>query len=373
MVLNVASILESLLNKLKTVQAKNQEIVLADYRICFGAVNEILSEFLAEGNYSKVFYLVDENTYRDCWPLLKIDCASCLIMIESGENEKNIETCQEIWEQLLEEKADRNSLLINLGGGVIGDMGGFAASTFKRGIDFVQIPTTLLAMVDASIGGKLAVDFGGVKNSVGLFRNPALVIIDEQFLDTLQPRELRSGLAELFKHGMISEKWLSSKEMLSMNKSEFDEQLILPSILVKKEIVEQDPFEKGLRKALNFGHTIGHAFEALSLQEDADPLLHGEAVAIGMICELFLSVEKCGFPEEKARQLQHYWASIYPSAAKIAQQKEQLLAFMLNDKKNKGGKIKMALLADIGQMRLEEECTVKEIETALTFYVELVG
>jgi len=352
---------------------KDQQLDLEQYAIQFGSASAILNAFIKDRDYSKVFLLADENTHRHCLPRLKLDSDYSLIFIESGERNKNLHSCAEIWEQLMEEGADRNSLLLNLGGGVIGDMGGFAASTYKRGIDFVQIPTTLLAMVDASVGGKLGIDFNSIKNAVGLFCNPQLVVIDDDFLDTLDPRELRSGMAEVFKHGMISEQWLSANEMLDMNADEFSDDIIFPSVQVKKQIVEKDPFEKGLRKALNFGHTIGHALESLSLQEDDEPALHGEAVAAGMIAELYLSEKKCGFPAKTSEHLQKYLAGIFPSLAHLADREDELIDIIRNDKKNNAGNIQMALLENVGKHRLTEQTSEAEIRAALQHYRKLTS
>lgn len=349
------------------------QLQLEKYAVKFGSASSILNDFIKDNNYSKVFVLADENTHRHCLPKLNLDNNYSLIFIESGERNKNLHSCSEIWEQLMEEGADRNSLLLNLGGGVIGDMGGFAASTYKRGIDFAQVPTTLLAMVDASVGGKLGVDFNSIKNAVGLFRDPKMVVIDDNFLDTLDPRELRSGMAEVFKHGLISEKWLSAEELLEMDGDDFGDDIIYPSVQVKKQIVEKDPYEKGLRKALNFGHTIGHALESLSLQSDENPALHGEAVAAGMIAELYLSEKKCGFPAQTSEHLQKYFAGIFPSLAHLSEREDELIDIIRNDKKNQDGNIQLALLENVGKHRLAEKTSEEEIRDALRHYRSLTS
>ena len=255
-------------------------IQLQNYTIQFQNSHFLqLQEQLAAAQYSKIFVLVDSNTKNHCLPILKKalnNVALTSILIEAGEAHKNINTCQRIWNALIQQRADRNAVLLNLGGGVIGDMGGFCASTFKRGIDFIQIPTTLLAQVDASIGGKLGIDFALVKNSIGLFKNPKGVYLHPAFFNTLPKAELYSGFAEIIKHTLIADEhyW---EQLLSFNNLEQNdwEPVIKQSLLVKKRIVEQDPLEKGIRKSLNFGHTIGHAVESLSW-ETTQPLLHGE-------------------------------------------------------------------------------------------------
>ena len=238
--------------------------------------------------YSQVAILVDENTKRDCLSKLPQIESALIIEIKSGEQYKNISTCSFIWEQLTINNFDRNSLLINLGGGVIGDMGGFCAATYKRGLEFIHIPTTLLAMVDASVGGKLGIDFKGFKNQIGLFNNPKAVLISSVFLETLAESELKSGFAEVVKHALISDNslWLKLKNTPF---TDLDwEDIIDTSIQIKNKIVLADPFEKGERKKLNFGHTFGHAIESYYL-EKRTPISHGKAVFMGMILEAEIS------------------------------------------------------------------------------------
>jgi len=266
---------------------------LSDYSIFLGPVQETFPAWLHERGYSQIFLLTDENTRRHCLPIFlektglsdKVKIAE----IPAGENFKTLATCQQIWQQMLDAKLDRRALVVNLGGGVIGDMGGFCAATWKRGVDFVQIPTTLLAMTDAAIGGKLGIDFQGVKNTIGVFRNPAAVFVDTDFLKTLPERELRSGFAEVIKHALIGNEDIESltlSETLNTESSWLE--TLRASIAVKVRIVQEDPLEKGLRAILNFGHTIGHAVESYFLETN-EPLTHGEAVAIGMICESWLA------------------------------------------------------------------------------------
>jgi 3-dehydroquinate synthase len=263
------------------------------YSVFFKNSLQELSAFLNQKKYSKVFVLVDSNTEIQCLPALQNALGSIefdLIEVTPGEENKNIDFCIGIWRMLLDFGADRNSIMINLGGGVITDMGGFAASTFKRGIDFVQVPTTLLSQVDASVGGKTGVDMNNVKNIIGTFTQPKAVYIHTPFLKTLSDRELRSGYAEVIKHGLIYDASLF-KKLKGIAPQELNDEIIYRSIEIKNEVVMKDPFEKGLRKILNYGHTIGHAVESYSLKQDKSPLLHGEAIAIGFICEAYLSAK----------------------------------------------------------------------------------
>ena len=268
-----------------------------------------LNKHLASVGYSMIFVLVDTNTKKDCLPLLQSalsDYNLNVIEVEAGEIHKNIQTCTNIWNALMEFQADRKSVLINLGGGVIGDMGGFCASTYKRGIEFIQIPTTLLAQVVASIGGKLGIDYGNVKNSIGLFKNPSAVYLNIAFFKTLPRAELLSGYAEVIKHALIVDKsyWEQILNCPNIDKNDW-KVVVERSLHVKKSIVELDPFEKGIRKSLNFGHTIGHGVESLSLETD-HPLLHGEAVALGMITELFLSNKILGLSDEHLNLISNF-------------------------------------------------------------------
>jgi len=267
----------------------------------------------------------------------------------AGEESKNIMTCREVWQQLADNLADRNALILNLGGGVVGDLGGFVAATFKRGIGFVQIPTTLLAQVDAAIGGKLGVDLAHLKNMVGLFRTPAAAYIDAEFLDTLPNRHLRNGFAEMVKHALIHS--ADDLEHLQQIK-DFNEPIlrerILPSIRIKAEIVEADYTEKGIRKILNFGHTTGHALETLALEKGQD-LLHGEAIAAGMIIETWLSVEKLGFPLDKQQEIATYLLDIYGKLEILDTDFQTLLSYMQQDKKNIADDYNFTLLEDVAQ------------------------
>ena len=319
----------------------------------------------------RLFVLTDENTRRLCWPLVEgfpVFSDARLIEIPQGDANKNLDSLAMVWEALQRGGGTRHSLLVNLGGGMVCDLGGFAASTFKRGIRFVNIPTTLLAMVDASVGGKTGVNFGGLKNEIGTFSEPQAVVIDTKFLETLDRKNLLSGYAEMLKHGLIDtvEHWA---EVLQFTIHNLQFTTIQQSIAVKQRIVAADPHEKGLRKALNLGHTFGHAFESFSIQHPA-PILHGHAVAFGLICELYLSVVKCGFPTEKMRQTVQLVRENYGSLPITCDDYPELIRLMQHDKKNIGDSIRFTLLADIGDIRLDQTASHEEIKEALDFLRE---
>ena len=304
--------------------------------------------------YSQVAILVDENTKRDCLSKLPQIENALIIEIKSGEEYKNISTCSFIWEQLTINNFDRNSLLINLGGGVIGDMGGFCAATYKRGLEFIHIPTTLLAMVDASVGGKLGIDFKGFKNQIGLFNNPKAVLISSVFLETLAESELKSGFAEVVKHALISDNslWLKLKNTPF---TDLDwEDIIDTSIQIKNKIVLADPFEKGERKKLNFGHTFGHAIESYYL-EKGTPISHGEAVFMGMILETKIS----DLSESDKNEIKNYVLSNF--ALPYTPKKSSLHKFLINDKKNQNGKINFTLLSGIGNCSIDNLFSINEL------------
>lgn len=341
-----------------------------NYSVFFENSLQELKHFLLEKKYSKVFVLVDSNTEIHCLPLLQDalgDMEFDVIEVTPGEENKNIDFCIGVWKMLLDFGADRNSIIINLGGGVITDMGGFAASTFKRGIDFVQVPTTLLSQVDASIGGKTGIDMDNVKNIIGTFTQPQAVFIHNAFLSTLDPRELRSGYAEVIKHGLIYDVNLFNK-VKNIKPAELSPELIYRSVEIKNEVVKADPFEKGLRKILNFGHTIGHAVESYSLQHDKKPLLHGEAIAIGFICEAYLSAKKNKLTKEELREIIEAIRAVYPAYKVAKSSYSDLLELMKNDKKNSGGKISFSLLNKIGACDFDSYCTEVEILESLDFY-----
>lgn len=321
-------------------------------------------------SYTKVAVIVDENTVRDCYPLVKsfLPADHVLIQIESGEENKTLETCTKIWQALTNHKFDRKGFVLDLGGGVIGDMGGFCASTYKRGLDFWQIPTTLLSQVDASVGGKLGIDFGKLKNHIGMFRVPDRVVICPAFLKTLPWAELRSGFAEVIKHCLIAdaEEWknVSSKSLDEQNW----EEVIPRSVGIKKKVVESDPTEKGLRKILNFGHTIGHAVESFLLDVPGRKLLHGEAIALGMICEAYLSVKKAGLSQEELDELSAYILQTYGKVILNDDDIPPLQEWMLQDKKNEGLKINCSLLKAIGHAEINYIIDWDEIVESLDYY-----
>ena len=328
-----------------------KEIVSSNYSVWIGEDSLGKLDILS---YSKVAILVDENTKRDCLHKLpKID-SHVIIEVKSGEHNKTISTCNYIWEKLIENQFDKNSLLINLGGGVIGDMGGFCASTFKRGIHFIQIPTTLLSMVDASIGGKLAIDFKNFKNQIGLFNNPKTVLIYPEFLDTLPKKILKSGFSEVVKHALIADRdlWnnISSKRFEDLDWLK----IITTSVSIKNNIVLSDPYEIDMRKKLNFGHTYGHAIESFYLKKGT-PVLHGEAVFSGMILETQLSNLH---PEEKL-EIKNYILSNF--SLPFFPKKSDLLPFLINDKKNKLGKISFSLLNQIGDCMVDHLFSLDEL------------
>ena len=328
-----------------------KEIKSDNYSIWLG--ENSLSKLDISG-YSKVAILVDENTKRNCLPKLPQLENSIIIEVTSGEINKSISSCNYIWEQLSEHNFDRNSLLINLGGGVIGDMGGFCASTYKRGIDFIQIPTTLLAMVDASVGGKLGVDFNGLKNQIGLFNNPESVLIFPEFLETLPENQLKSGYAEVVKHALISDNNLWEK-IISVPFNEMNwEKIIETSINIKNKIVLSDPYEKGERKKLNFGHTFGHAIESYYL-EKGTPILHGEAVLMGILLEVEISLVS----QEQNNEIKNYILSNF--SLPFTPKKSDLLPFLMNDKKNKVGKINFSLLTKIGTCNIDNLFSADEL------------
>lgn len=349
-----------------------------------------LSDFLSSLTYNKLFLLTDENTKRECLPVLQTITAiqeAILITVGAGDTHKDLEHLSYIWSRLSNEGASRDSLLINLGGGMITDMGGFAGATFKRGIRTINIPTTLMASVDAAVGGKTGINFNGLKNEIGSFYPPLCVFIDNNFLRTLDRNNILSGYAEMIKHSLISSKEIY-KSILSFDLDQYfslsadDPQLstlssqlstmTAQSVAVKEDIVEKDPLEKGIRKALNFGHTIGHAFESLSFLQQR-PILHGHAVAAGIICELYLSHRICNFPSEQLSQIVYYIKEHYPPFAYDCKDYDTLYEFMTHDKKNEGGVINFTLLAEIGGVRINQHIKRDKILESLDFYRESFG
>ncbi|MEL4308674.1 3-dehydroquinate synthase [Joostella sp. CR20] len=333
---------------------------------------EVLNSHLSAENYSKVFILVDENTHQLCLPtfLGKLEQQYDIEIIEigAGEIHKQIETCTEVWKVISELGGDRKSLLINLGGGVVTDLGGFVGATYMRGIDFLNIPTTLLSMVDASVGGKTGVDLGPLKNQVGVFTEPVMVLIDTEYLNTLPPNELRSGLAEMLKHGLIYDEayWNKLSNLNQLTPADLDE-LIHRSVVIKNEVVTEDPKEGNIRKILNYGHTLGHAIESYFLQsEHKATLLHGEAIAIGMIMETFLSAEILNFPKEKLDHIKDTFLNYFDKVAIDTSDMEIIIGLMKHDKKNAHGNVNFVLLEDIAKPKLDilasKELLIKSLE-----------
>lgn len=331
---------------------------------------------LISGAYTKIGILVDNNTHEHCLQrllhLLETDVPIEVIEIESGEEVKNLDTCQGVWETLSELGFDRKSLLINLGGGVITDIGGYIAASFKRGIAFINIPTTLLAMVDAAVGGKTGVNLGHLKNQIGVIKAADLVVIDTSYLQTLSAREMRSGLAEMFKHGLIADKeYWNDLEALKHKAMEDLDGLIIRSIEIKSEIVEKDPFENNIRKSLNYGHTLGHAIESYFLgNPDKLKLLHGEAIVIGMIMASYISTQLQQLPQERANNITAAFLSLYPKVAINSVDQHKILDLLKYDKKNKGERINFVLLSEIGQPALDCEVPNEILQDAFQFYAQ---
>ena len=367
-----------------------------------------LAMALVECERDHIFVLTDETTHEKCWPLLSNFFGlknAKLITIPAGDQHKGLASVSHVWEELSKGGATRHSCLINLGGGMVTDLGGFAASTFKRGINFINIPTTLLAMVDASVGGKTGINFGDLKNEIGVFNDSKFVILNTEFLRTLDKANIASGYAEMLKHGLISTEkmWTElvtfdltsihqpakGEEQVALGSPNIEhpvpisplkrlQRMVADSVKVKEQIVEEDPTEQGIRKALNFGHTFGHAFESWSLKRSrishssnsSVPILHGYAVAFGIICELYLSSVKVGFPTDKMRQTVAYIRENYGSLPITCDDYYELIELMTHDKKNVSDIINFTLLGNIGDIRINQTATTDEIKEALDFFRE---
>lgn len=339
-------------------------------------INELakaaLNQHVANRKYSKIFLLVDENTKKHCLPVFKTffdGPIGSVLEIESGEENKHIQTCLQLWEDLSNLDGDRKSLLINLGGGVLTDMGGFVASTFKRGIDFINVPTTLLSMVDASIGGKTGVDLGSLKNQIGVINQPQMVLIFPEFLKTLDPRQTKSGYAEMLKHGLIQDKtyW---KDLTEKNNFT-DPSCIQRSIAIKNEVVLQDPTEQGLRKILNFGHTLGHAIESYCLEnQDKKTLLHGEAIAVGMILEGYLSHELRGLSKLSLDEIKKGFLKYFEKVDFTDDDIDTILQLLKYDKKNSHGNVNFVLLQAIGEAVTDIKIPEELFQKAFAYYRE---
>ncbi|WPR73829.1 3-dehydroquinate synthase [Algoriphagus sp. NG3] len=331
-----------------------------------------LTAVLSEIRYSSLFILTDENTKQHCLPLVEevFPSNSTFYTIEAGEKNKSIATCMQIWGAMTDAQLDRKALFLNIGGGVLGDMGGFCASIYKRGIRFINMPTTLLSQVDASVGGKLGVDFEGLKNHLGVFNEPETVIVASEFLKSLPENEIRSGYAEIIKHGLIKDRAYFESLDFDNWANSYWTPLIHHSVGIKKAVVEEDPKEAGLRKILNFGHTIGHAFETYFL-DGPRHLLHGEAIAVGMICEAWLSHRKLDLSMAELKQIQGALLKVY---GKIEIQESDLapvLDFCLQDKKNEGKELMFSLLSTIGECTYNIPVTREEIREAIHYYQNL--
>jgi len=330
-----------------------------------------LNAYLIQKQYSKIFLFVDSNTNEQCAPLflglLETHIPIEIIEIVPGEPEKNIDTVVAVWQSLTELGADRKSLMINLGGGVLTDMGGFIASTFKRGIDFVNIPTTLLSMVDASVGGKTGIDLGVLKNQIGMFSDPEMVLIDPSYLGTLDEREMTSGLAEIIKYGLTFDLnlWEAFKNPKGINVND----LIHQSIAIKNYVVLEDPKEASLRKVLNYGHTLGHAIESYYLEsEHLERLTHGEAIAIGMISEAYLSKEICGLSQHCLDEIKKVILTVFGQIQLSRSDYDGIFEYLKHDKKNIGGEINFVLLEDFCKFKLDQKANTQQMIEALDFY-----
>ncbi len=345
-----------------------------DYDIRIDSLGPSHFDWLQARDYAGWVVLYDAHTRDHCLPLLEpflADRRVVRVEVPSGERHKHLDTCRFIWESLFRDGVGRRWCCLNLGGGVIGDMGGFAAATFKRGIDFVQIPTTLLSQVDASVGGKLGIDFYDVKNSIGLFANPQAVWVDPGFLRTLPPRELRSGFAEVIKHALIADaqQWGELKTVTDLNSLDWPA-VIGHSVAIKRDVVEQDPHERGIRKALNFGHTIGHAVESWHLNR-TDRLFHGEAVATGMITESWISQRQRGLTPDQLEEITRYCLAIYGHQPVPESSFPELIALMRQDKKNESTEINFTLLDAPGRAVVNEAATPDVILESLRYYNSL--
>jgi 3-dehydroquinate synthase len=337
-------------------------------------LDRTLAEAIAECEHDKVFVLADETTAKCCLPVIeKFDgmAEAKRIVIKATDTHKNLDSLSHVWQALSEGGATRHTLLINIGGGMVTDLGGFAASTFKRGINYINIPTTLLSMVDASVGGKTGINFLGLKNEIGVFNNAKSVILDTEFLKTLDTENLLSGYAEMLKHGLIKDTKMLG-ELLSFDIEQPDlaqlQRMVAESVAVKQHIVTEDPTEKGIRKALNLGHTAGHAFESFALKHT--PVLHGYAVAWGLIVELYLSAIKTGFPTDKMRQTVRFILDHYGKMNITCDDYPTLLELMTHDKKNIAGIINFTLLGGVGDILIDQTATKEEIYEAFDFYRE---
>ncbi len=335
-----------------------------------------LSELINTYSRGKIFFLADKGSYEFCYPKIKglpeLN-EDNIIVIEQGDQNKNLESISKVWHFLSTNGADRKSILVNLAGGMPCDLGGFAAATFKRGIDFINVPTTLLSQVDASVGGKTGINFYGFKNEIGVFKHASAVLVCNDFITTQDKENIASGFAEMIKHALIysEDTWNELKDIDIKNTSvENLKPLVVNSIHIKEHFVKEDPTEQNIRKSLNFGHTIGHAFESFAMEANK-PILHGYAVAYGMIAELYLGHKKCGFPMAKIEEINQIIKSIYGTFSFEEKDFDELYFLMTHDKKNEKNQINFTLLEDIGSIKINQTCTKEEIFEALSFYKNL--
>lgn len=347
----------------------NQRVIISD------KLEQDLTSAIKQCEHDKIFILTDSSTEHLCLPVIRdYNCLSSskTITIGTSDTVKNLDTLDKVWTNLCNGGASRHSLLINLGGGMVTDLGGFAASTFKRGINFINIPTTLLAMVDASVGGKTGINYNGLKNEIGVFNDSKFVVINTMFLNTLDNMNICSGYAEMLKHGLISNEKMWA-ELINYDLQTPDlvklQRMVADSVNVKEQIVNKDPLEQGIRKALNLGHTVGHAFESFALKQ-GKPILHGYAVAYGMICELYLSAILAGFPTDKMHQTVKFIKENYGQFDFTCNDYDTLLELMTHDKKNTAGMINFTLLGDIGDIKINQTATKEEIFESLDFFRE---
>lgn len=337
---------------------------------CYVALNE----HIAQNNYSKIFLITDENTFEYCYPTfvqqLATETPIEVIQIQAGEVYKNIDTCSSVWNVMSELDGDRKCLVINIGGGVVTDLGGFVACTYKRGVNYINIPTSLLAMVDASVGGKTGVDLGTLKNQIGVISTPEMVLIDTAYLATLPANQMRSGLAEMLKHGLIQDKeyWTKMSDLSQLTSDDLD-QLIYDSVIIKNNVVTQDPTENGIRKTLNFGHTLGHAIESYYLEHDnRDTLLHGEAVAIGMILAAYISTEISSLSKAECDEIKEVILATFDHVKVPNEDISPIVELMKFDKKNSHGNIYFVLLEAIGETVIDCIVPNDTIQRAFDYY-----
>lgn len=340
-------------------------------------IDQQLTQLLEQTNFDKLYILTDEHTSTACLPLIQDTLNHFphqLISIPAGDNAKDLTSIAHVWQVLSETGATRHSLLINLGGGMITDLGGFAAASFKRGIRFINVPTSLLGAVDAAVGGKTGINFNGLKNEIGAFAPAMAVVISTQFFGTLDRENLLSGYAEMLKHGLLSSADYFNRLLdYDIDSRDFTTLLTLleESVNIKREVVETDPFEKGLRKALNLGHTVGHAFESYAMQQEK-PVLHGYAVAWGLVCELILSHRQCGFPQDTLIRTANFVRENYGPFFITCKQYDALNEYMTHDKKNESGTINFTLLKEIGDIAINQSATRQNIDIMFDIYRDLM-